>query len=73
MWGLGGGRGQSGHVLTQKILKSKKKALKCDFQHSGECNGGQKSLVFIQENVAFNLSISVTQSIPTSNEQIGEN
>ena len=29
---------------------------------------GQKSVVFIQENVAFNLS--VPQSIPTSNEQL---
>ena len=52
--------------MPQKIVKFQ--ALKCDFQHSVDQICGLKSVFFIEENVAFNLS--VTQSIPTSNEQM---
>ena len=62
----GGGWGRSKRVPRQKILKfqSPKNAI---FSVQGTKFEDKRPCFFIQENVAFNLS--VTQSIPTSNEQ----
>jgi len=69
-WLEGGGWGGDEwfkHVLPQKILKfqSPKNAI---FSVLGTKFEDKRTCFFIQENVAFNLS--VTQSIPTSNKQM---
>ena len=61
-----GGRRLSVRVLLQKILNLQ--SPKMLFSASWGLNLRQKSVFFIEENLAFNLS--VTQSIPASNVQM---